>query len=99
MFVMFPWFQFAILVKNPRSAIVDIGSTGGLECIMLNSIILAMSSKTWCWTEREPSNNSLLLATLNSGLSSWSISNLFPLKLLSTVASVSIVNIFERIIN
>lgn len=39
-------YQFAVLVKNTWSIIVDIRLAGRLEYIMSNSIILALYSKT-----------------------------------------------------
>ena len=62
--------QFAALVKNPGSKVIDAGLADGLERIMLNSIIPAMSSRICCSAQREPGNNDLLRVTSNSILSS-----------------------------
>ncbi len=53
--------QFAAFVKNFWSIVGTAGSTGRLDCIMSNSTILAVSSKTESLVERGLHNNVSLL--------------------------------------
>lgn len=61
MSLVLPRSQFAAFVKNSWSMMGATGSVGGLNRIMSNSTILAMSSRTGSSAERGSGHNVLLL--------------------------------------